>query len=394
MAPDSITLIAPYLEPDGIGPRATRSRRLAAGFREAGRPVHAIVTDGGRGPDRAVGAEPLAAARGPLIGRMEEPGIGFRRRLRAAAVGRARRALPLPDAHIGWALNLARSRGLARPPSPATILYAVAAPFSSLVLGAVLSRRWGVPLIGDLGDPRPLRGPGEARLAAWTMTRLSALVVTNERTAASYREHVSPGLPIVVAPNGADELGRTAGGAGLPPLFLQLGTLSGSRVDPNPAFGALAGLEREGRLRFRSHGEAWVRLDRRVERHHLGVLSGDEARALMSAATALLVVGNRDATQIPSKVYEIARSRAWGLYVSELDGEPGAAILGRSGHGVVCANSEREIRAGALELLAREARGERPTPSPAFEWRCTVDRVVALVEANGRGGAQRRSTLP
>lgn len=377
MRADSITLIAPYLAPAAIGPRAVRSRRLATGLRAVGHRVHAIVVGEGDSP---ADADVLAAARGPLVGRMGEPGMGTRLRLRSAAIRQARRALPLPDAHLGWALGLTRDRRLRVPPSPATVVYAVAAPFSSLVLGATLARRWGVPLVADLGDPWPIRGAAEARVAEWVLEAVTALVVTTERAAERYRGAVAATVPIIVAPNGADELVRAGGGDCEPPLFLQLGTLSDQRVDPNPAFRALAGLEREGGLRFRSHGEAWVRFEREVAGHHLGVVSGDEARTLMGSAAALLVIGNRSEIQVPSKVYEIARSSAWGLYVSEFEREPGAEILRRSGHGVVCANTEAAIRAGAIEILAREARGERPAPSAEFSWQRSIDRVIGLLE--------------
>lgn len=377
---DSITLVAPYLVPNSIGPRAARSRKIAAGLQAAGHELHAVVIDDGLPPDPTIEGQVLAAAPGPLVGEMGEPGMNARRRLRAAAADQARRAVPLPDAHIRWATALARDPALERPPSPDTIVYAVAAPFSSLVLGAILARRWGVPLIGDLGDPWPARGAAEARLARWTMSRLSSLVVTNQRTADAYRDQLHPGASIVVAPNGADELERSEPEADVPPLFLQLGTLSNLRVDPASAYGALAELDREGLIRFRSHGEAWVRLAPEAASHHLGVIPEDEARTLMRAAAAVLVVGNRNAIQIPSKVYEIARSEAWGLCVSELDREPGAEILRESGHGVICGNDEGEIRAGALEILARERRGERPQPTSRFSWEETVVRVVALLD--------------
>ena len=68
--------------------------------------------------------------------------------------------------------------------------------------------------------------------------------------------------------------------------------------------------------------------------------------------------------------------------MSELDPEPGSEILRESGHGVVCGNTEAEIRAGALEILAREARGERPVPTDRFSWQVMVDRVVDLVDSD------------
>lgn len=342
----------------------------------AGHAVRAVTIDAGE----TTAASVIAAAPGPLTGTMGEPGMSRRRRLRATSVNRARRLIPLPDAHVRWAASVLRDPALRHPPDRRTTIYAVAAPFSSLVVGALLARRWGVPLIGDLGDPWPLHGRAEARLAAWTMRQISTLIVTTEGTADSYRDQLAAGAEIHVVANGADELGRDEQPPGRPPLFLQLGTLSHLRTDPGNAFEALAELDRDGLIDFRSYGEAWVRLAPGVAGHHLGVVAPDQARTLMRAATAVVVVGNRNPTQTPSKVYEIARSRAWALCVSELEREPGAEILRASGHGVVCDNDPAAIRAGALEILEREHRGERPRPTPRYSWEATVDRIVAICE--------------
>ncbi len=377
---DSTTLIAPYLTPAAIGPRAVRSRRIAAALAARGGPIHAVVIDDGR----SIAAPILASAPGPLAGTMGEPGMNPRRRARAAVADRARRLIPLPDAHLRWAAAVLRDPALKRPPSPRTTIYAVAAPLSSLIVGAVLARRWGAPLIGDLGDPWLPRGAAEARLAAAVMRQLDALIVTNERTAEACRARVLPGTEIIVAPNGADELRRAATPAAEPPLFLQLGTLSNARIDHGHAFRALAELDREGLIRFRSYGEAWIRPAPEVAAHHRGVVSPDAARTLLQAAAAAVVVGNRSPLQIPSKVYEIARSQAWGLYVSERDREPGAEVLRATGHGIICANDAAEIRAGALEIRERERRGTRPRPTARYSWEPTLDRILAVVESGVR----------
>lgn len=377
---ESTTLIAPFLAPAVIGPRAVRSRRIAAALAANGQPIHAVVIAGGHPVEGRTAVPVLASAPGPPVGTMGEPGMNLRQRTRAAAADRARRVMPLPDAHMRWAAAVLRDPALRRPPSPRTTIYAVAAPFSSLIVGAVLARRWGVPLIGDLGDPWLPRSAAEARLAAFVMRRLSALIVTNERTADACRARVAPETEIVVAPNGADELRRTATAAAEPPLFLQLGTLSNVRIDHGNTFRALAELDREGLIRFRSYGEAWVRLAPEVAGHHRGVVPQEEARALLQSATAAVVVGNRNPLQIPSKVYEVARSQAWGLCVSELEREPGAEVLRASGHGVVRGNDPAVIRGGALEILGRERRGDRPRPTTGYSWERTLEPIVALVE--------------
>ncbi|MFN8150889.1 MAG: glycosyltransferase [Solirubrobacterales bacterium] len=389
MTADSITLIAPYLAPAAVGPRAARSRRIATALAAAGHRVHLVAI-----ADPTISEPVLATAPGTLVGAMGEPGLSARRRLRATSARAARRLLPLPDANLRWAAAVLRDPALAEPPSPRTTIYAIAAPFSALIAGALLARRWGAPLIGDIGDPWFAAGPAEARLAAATMRRIDALVVTNEPTAAACRAQLRPGAPILVAPNGADPLPRSAPPNGERPLFLQLGTLSHARTDSAAAFRALAALDREGLIRFRSHGEAWVRLPPAASRHHRGVLGEGEARRLMGSAAAVLVVGNRNPIQIPSKVYEVARSEAWALCVSQHRREPGVEILRASGHAVACTNDEAAIRAGALTILGRERRGERPRPTDRHSWETTLDRIERFAAPAPAAARERRPLDP
>jgi hypothetical protein len=303
--------------------------------------------------------------------------MGARLRVRSVLARQVRRVVPVPDAHARWALAASRSPGLAQRPAGIGAVYAIGAPYSSLVLGALLARRWGVPVIGDLGDPWPIRGLAEARLERWTLSRMAALVVTNEPTAELYRGRIAVGAEIVVAPNGADiTKGRDREE---PPLFLQLGTLTSQRTSPAVAFEALGRLDREGVIRFRSYGESWVRLDREIADLHLGVLGEEEANELMCRASALLMLASLREIQIPSKAYEIARSDLWGLCVSEIDRDPGAELLRRSGHGVAAPNTVDGVRAAALEIVERLRAGRRPQPTGEHHsWEATVDAVVGV----------------
>lgn len=364
MTPAAVALIAPYYPAESIGPRSVRSRRLAAGFREAG--IEPLTVIAGGDPAAA-----LAAAPGPLVGGMRRPGLDRRGRLRVRAVRGARTVVPVPDGHARWSLRHLRDPRLARRPDGVRAVYAIAPPFSSLVLGAALARRWRVPLIGDLGDPWAARSRAEARLRRWTLERVETLILTNEATASLHRSDHR----VVVVPNGADELlAEDTGGS--PPLLLHLGTLSGARTDHAAAFAALAELDREGLIRFRAYGETWARLAPQAVRCYRGVVGEAKARELMRGAAGLVVVGNRSALQIPSKVYEIARSNIWGLYVSGLADDPGARVLADSGHAVTTPNDPVAVRAAALEIAARVRAGERPEPTAEYSWEGTVERVV------------------
>ncbi|HUT77099.1 MAG TPA: hypothetical protein VM285_05400, partial [Polyangia bacterium] len=117
---------------------------------------------------------------------------------------------------------------------------------------------------------------------------------------------------------------------------------------------------------------------------HLPLLPHPAAIELLASAAGALVLGNRNRAQLPSKAYEIACTETWALCVSELSDDPAAAVLERTGHAVRPAANEAEaIAAAAEEILAREARGERPSPAAEYSWERRIDEIAALVEGLG-----------
>jgi len=388
MANPAIVLIAPYLTPGSIGPRAIRSRRIAEGLAAAGHEVRPIAIDDGRLGELSGLGPPLATAPGPLVGGMSASGTGRRRRLRSRLVAAAQFALPVPDPHGRWAAQLLRCDELRVKPPDAGCIYAVGPPYSSLVLGAALSRRWSLPLVGDLGDPWPSRGPVLRRLERRTMSALDALIVTNQRTAEHFAPMLGAGTEVLIAANGAEPVRRSTRPGR--PFFVQLGTLSPLRTDPGPIFEALSSLDRDGVIEFASYGEAWVALSPEAAHHHHGVVPPDQALELMAEATALVVVGNRNPAQIPSKVYDVLASDVRALYISELREEPGAELLRRSGHAVVSANEVAAITEAARKLIGLEAAGSRPHPSSEHSWQRTVERAVGVVESVAQDSASKQ----
>jgi hypothetical protein len=344
-----------------------RSEHLAAAFSEHGWQVR-IVADEAAG--EAVSDAPAAA--------------GAAGALRRGAASLARLVLPYPDSYARWSARAGRRLRHAESPD---LVYALAWPFSAIALGAALGSRFGAPLVVDVGDPWPHRGLGDVLLERWSLRRAQAMVVTTDGAAELYRRR--SGLPadrVVVAPNGADELVRPEGREANPPRFLALGTLSAPRVDPTPAFRALAELEAEGALEFSFYGECFLDLPPDIAAHHRGRVPADEARELMGAADALVIVGNRDPRQVPSKVYEAAESDLPVLYVAGRPTDPGAAILAETGHATVAdAGDLADCREAARRTLARMRAGDRPAPARRFTWAATEERVLAAAELSLRG---------
>ncbi|MCP9487655.1 MAG: glycosyltransferase [Gaiellaceae bacterium MAG52_C11] len=373
-----VLVVTPSLAISGLSPRGTRARRLVPALARAGYEVQVVTLDDGRLGELDAAAKVICSPPGSFWTVPEEKGDKTFRALRAALVAGARVLLPLPDGQVGWALAAYRAlRPRPKPPGLAAV-YAIGAPFSALALGAALARRWDLPLIADLGDPWPRRGPAEFLLERWTMRRASAMLVPTKRMARAYRRRFRKIAQIVVAPNGADVL-RSKRRKGRP-LFLHVGVITGLRIDPEPAFRALAKLDREGLLEFVSYGGAWVPLPPEAAHHHRGPIPQPDARRLMAEASALLILGNRSDIGLPSKTFEVARSDVWALFVSELDWELGAEVIEETGSGeVVRMNAEPAIRAAALAILARERSGERPQPTARYSWEETLATAVDVV---------------
>lgn len=123
--------------------------------------------------------------------------------------------LDIPDKDIFWTpWALAASLRLAR---QADVIYATSPPPSILVIGGLLKRLTGRPLVLDLRDPwtishlrhYPTRVHRwlDATLERWTFALADSIICNTDQVADRYRQHY-PELPasrITVIPNGYDE---------------------------------------------------------------------------------------------------------------------------------------------------------------------------------------------
>lgn len=260
------------------------------------------------------------------------------------------------------------------------LVYAIGVPISALAAGEAIARRLAKPLVVDLGDPWQAGSEGERALRERVLGAAAGLVTTTPELAAQLEPLLAEGTPSLLAPAGGELRERRPRPDGEPPLFVHLGTINAGRVDPGPAFAALAELHRAERIEFRSHSTAWHPDFEELPHPHLPLLPHDQALDLLAEASAALVLGNDNHEQLPSKAFEIACTETWALCVSELADDATVAVLTGTGHGVVAeANERAAISAAATEILGREERGERPSPEPRYSWERRLDEIAELL---------------
>ena len=367
--PPRVLILTPTLlhSRRAINPRAIRSERLTRGLAALGFEVDLASWWGGDGePSRPEGARRIWAngAGSPLGGPEQTPS---RRR-------------PDRDPLDPWARELERQLAAAPAAELPDLILAIAYPLGAIGAGARLSRRLGIPLVVDLGDPWPARGAAEATDRRRSLAAADALITTTPELAAELGQLLRPGVPTLLAPAGGELRRRGTGrGPAAPPLFVHLGVINPGRVEPGPAFAELARRHRSGEIEFRSHTGGLHPALHELGHPHLEPLPHAEAIDLLAEASAALVLGNRNRAQLPSKAFEIACTETWALCVSEIADDPTAAVLAAGGHGVVTANDPASIAAAVERILARERRGERPEPDPAQTWERRCEEIAALL---------------
>lgn len=360
--PKRLLLVAPTLLHAGADPRAIRCRRLLAGLPARGFEVDVVSWWGGAGSPPSLECRRLHAlrSRSPYE-QSAKAGAGYD-----------------PDRLGAWIEEAERALVQAPEADRPDLVLGVGLPLAALVAAARIARGLEVPFVADLGDPWTPAGAEERAARAETLGSAAALITTTAALAATLEDDLAPQTPVLLAPAGG-EISHRGTPAPAPPLFVQLGTLTTARVDPRPAYEALGAMHAEGRINFRSHGGAWLDGSERLP--HRPPLGHATALELGSRAAAALVLSNRNREQLPSKAFELACTETWALCVSELDDDPTAAVLRASGHAVEAANDPGSIQAAAEEILAREARGERPGPSPAHSWERRLDTIAELLRS-------------
>jgi hypothetical protein len=313
------------------------------------------------------------------------PGEGAIGRLREVERRALRHLRSDPEGLRRWIRDARRRLRRVEADERPDLVYAIGLPTAMLTAGAAIAADLDLPLIADIGDPWAGEGRAERRERDAVLAAAAGLVTTTLPLAEQFQPLLRPGAPVVLAPAGG-ELRRRAGSERERPLIVHLGTINEGRIAPEPAYEALAALHAEGVIEFRSHVGGWREGLHELPHPHLPLLDHAAALDLTAEASAALVLGNVSREQLPSKAYEIACTETWALCVCDRDDDPTVTLLERTGHAICAPANERGAITSAVQtILARELRGDRPTPDPAQAWEGRIDEIAEFVERVGRG---------
>jgi glycosyltransferase involved in cell wall biosynthesis len=331
----------------------------------------------------------------------------------------------MPDAQRSWVGRAVRAGMKGDAPD---LVYATGGPWSALLAGRRLARRFGVPFVADFRDPwtrnpfrtyAPLALERSRRLER-TVCRAAAIVIANTTELCDQFVADYPDMSgrFVTIPNGFDgPRGEDVGpgvhepAAGSSDAFelWHFGSVYGKR-NPFALLTAVCRLADRGRLhpgvfRIRFVG-AWEldesdpssRLARRLEQ--LGVVVREDAvpheacLALMQRASSLLVLQPDSPLQVPGKIYEYLAARRPLVLIGGEGATSG--LVRRHRLGRTCPND-----ADAIERLVEElAAGLGPVPPPAtalerFDYGYLTARLAALFDSTiGAAPSPRPAFVP
>lgn len=303
--------------------------------------------------ERAAGGSPEAPAKPQPAPPESAPMKARSRFIRRKISDLYELVLGFPDIRVGWVPD-ARRKGLQiirdwRP----DVLFASGPPFTTLLVGYLLSRASGVPLIVEFRDrwsddpyyPRPRwRGVCDRWLERRIVGRADGLTTVSEPWAITFREQY--GKPVAVIPNGydAEDFRGTVGAGWADPDVLRIGYTGGiypGYRDPSPLFRAIGtSPDLRGRVEVhfygsdpqivsalaRSHGvEGSVVIHGRVNHH--------EALKVQQSSDVLLLMqwdNPREQGNVPGKFAEYFGARRPILVLGLADGVPATEVRKRS----------------------------------------------------------------
>jgi glycosyltransferase involved in cell wall biosynthesis len=262
-----------------------------------------------------------------------------------------------PDAESPWLFNaFFRGRKIVRE-NHVDVIFATGSPWTSLVVGYMISRATGRPLMVDFRDPwvnnpfHPSRGKvldGFAKTLERWIVRQSAVVSLNTEPLREDFVHRYPELPedrFVVLPNGFDpsDFSNVSSPRSSPSpndlVLCHAGFLYGVR-DPAPLLEALLiareKLQNSGkRIRFIQIGR--IQVDYNLQKRYSEIL-GDktfevldqmpygECLETMSGADVLVNIQPGTKTQVPSKLYDYLGLGRCILTITPQDGALGRMV--------------------------------------------------------------------
>lgn len=338
--------------------------------------------------------------------------------------GRYPSLLAVPDKWQSWILGgrVAGAR-IIREWRPHAIMstYPIA---SAHVIGAQLSRRFGLPWIADLRDPMAQDGyPRDERVRRAYLgieraifSRARRVTVTSPGTAALYRERYPhyPADAIVVIPNGFDEQSF----AHLPdpsdtreeprngPLqFVHSGLLYPKERNPTAFFDAVAELRDEGQLDraavqfvFRGSGHE-AQYQQQLQRLRLqglvelrpSIPYAEALREMAEADACMLFQASNCNQQIPAKLYEYLYCRKPVFALTDPAGDTGQLLAELNISPITPLDDKRQIKAALPEYIRRLRQRQVSMPRAEqvmrYSRRTLTQELASLLEPFARGAA-------
>ena len=326
-----------------------------------------------------------------------------------AVGGRYPRRLALPDRWVGWcvgAVPVGLSMIKRYRPEAIWVTYPIA---SAHLIGLILSRLSGLPLVADYRDSMTERDyPTDARtwrtyrwIEQRVVARSAACVFTAPSARAMYRERYAqvPQERLHIVENGYDEEAFTQLTSPTPTpkrgiKLLHSGLVYPSERDPTCLFDAIAKLHNAGEINedtfqlvLRSAGNRKLFRGMIAQRSIEGIVRLEpalpyrDALAEMMEATALLVLQARNCNhQIPAKLYEYIRTRRPILGVTDDEGDTAATLRNAGIDTLAQLDDSSSIEALLRKFLARAAAGElRGASERAVEASSRAARTEELV---------------
>ncbi len=399
-------LFVSYYAPPHASPRSIRIARAGRALLRAGDELHILSADLGGSEDGLLaqlsGALFYRVEPGPLERRSrrgqggrgggtspEAPETGETRALlsKAGSAERARRiaeTLLVPDLRAEWIPKaLLRARTLPRP----DLVVSFSPLFSSVVLGDLLSRWFRAPHVIDYGDPWSYRpgypfGPWRHRvdraLEGRIVGRAAGIIVTTEAQREATRRVFNRGPDAVCLSNGYDPSDYPPPDPAPGQALRYLGSIYGPRLPLGGFSEALQGHPHWPLLELYGVIEGGLLADSASWLDPRGLVDFPTSIALMREAGALFVVGNRQALQMPSKVFSYMGSGRPILALVEGPDDP----MTRLGLGdqLVWTRPDTRSVSRALDQL-HERIHERFVPPQEWSWTQIGPRYRRALEA-------------
>lgn len=301
-----------------------------------------------------------------------------------------------PDVRSEWYFFAARVlRRLDRSGYRPDLVIGSHEPGVDLQLGIAAKRRFGATLLADLGDPVDTvysprwRRRLDRRYEGYVLERADGALVTLESVKQELeRRHAQRHGLIEVVPQGFDHRRAASPNVAVPFRsdrlnILFTGTLYASFRNPAPFLETVA---------RRSDVQLWIAgnligefpaVSRSTSIRTLGPLTHAEVLDAQANADVLLSVGNRQADQIPGKIYEYFGAKRPILHLYSNEKDPGRALIGTFRRGWNAADDAESSDAVLDMLVDRWLDGSleqgldlESDHAERFSWRARAERLI------------------